>query len=176
MSKLDKYTIGLSGEYAVASELCRRGINANITLGNLKRTDLLAFTDEGTIVRIEVKSKQCREWASVKGIPKGDNFLVFVDYYNKSDVERPDFYVLSPTDWRRCMQRKKRERKDKGQTPIDITVDNVPIFPDEIQKNGKFRQGMTVPLSYVVGKKDRWEIILQCVRGTHNNTLQQTSR
>lgn len=163
MRKLDKYSISLSGEYAVASELCRRGIYANLTLGNLKRTDLLAFADEGKVVRIEVKSKQGREWASVKGIPEGNNFLVFVDFNNTTDTERPDFYVLSPSDWRKCMHRKRRERAKKGLTPIEISTNNAPIFPKEIQKNGKPRVGMTVPLAYIEKEKDQWEKLIKCV-------------
>ena len=165
MSGLDKYSLGLAGEYAVASELCRRGMNANITLGNLKRTDLLAFTDEGNVARIEVKSKQGREWASVKGIPKGNNFIVFVDYYNKTDMERPDFYVLTPSDWRKCILRKNRERMKKGLSPVEVTATNSPLFPKEIQKNGRPREGMTVPLSYVEKEKDEWWKIIECVKG-----------
>ena len=164
MSKLDKYAVSLSGEYAVASELCRRGVYANLTLGNLKRTDLLAFIDEGTVARIEVKSKQGRDWVSVKGISEGNNFLVFVDYYNRSESERPDFYVLTPRDWRKCMLRKNRERTKKRLTRLRISDTNSPIFPEEIQRNGKPREGMTVPLSYVEKERDQWEKIIQCVR------------
>jgi hypothetical protein len=39
--KLSKESVGLAGEYAVASELCRRGHYAQLTLGSHKKTDIL---------------------------------------------------------------------------------------------------------------------------------------
>jgi hypothetical protein len=36
--KLEKETIGLAGEYAAASELCKRGFYAQLTLGHHKKT------------------------------------------------------------------------------------------------------------------------------------------
>jgi hypothetical protein len=36
-----KESLGLAAEFAVASELCRRWLFAQLTLGNKKRTDLL---------------------------------------------------------------------------------------------------------------------------------------
>ena len=44
---LEKETLGLAAEFAVASELCRRGIYAQLTLGNRKRTDLLVDVEGG---------------------------------------------------------------------------------------------------------------------------------
>jgi len=59
--------LGLAGEYAVASELCRRVVYAQITLGKHKRADLLAET-ERAMVRIQAKAKQGREWPGCRGI------------------------------------------------------------------------------------------------------------
>ena len=53
--------VGLAAEFAVASELCRREISAQLTFGHLKRTDLLIFSEGGSVLRIEVKGKQARE-------------------------------------------------------------------------------------------------------------------
>lgn len=39
--KLSKELLGLAGEYAVASELCKRGMYAQLTLGSHKHTDIL---------------------------------------------------------------------------------------------------------------------------------------
>lgn len=99
--KLEKGILGIAGEYSVASEISRRGYYAQVTMGNLKRTDILvynALNSKGAT--IEVKSKQDNEWPSVKGFPTGDpHLLVFVDFQHKSINDRPDFYVLSADDW-----------------------------------------------------------------------------
>ena len=60
MNKIDKHNLSLAGEYAVASELCRRGIYAQLTLGTRKKTDILADTGT-TMFKIEVKAKQIAE-------------------------------------------------------------------------------------------------------------------
>ncbi len=162
-NKIDKYAVGLAGEYFVASELCRRGINASITLGNAKRIDILAFSEKGKIIRIEVKSKQGRNWAGVKGIPNGDYFIVFVDYYNKESIESPDMYILNSNEWVKCVKRKAKERKDKGQSLVTMSPENVPIFSQEIARTGKVREGMTVPTAYVEPYKNKWETITKAV-------------
>jgi hypothetical protein len=40
---ISRNTLGLAAEFAVASELCRRNVYAQLTLGHQKRTDLLIF-------------------------------------------------------------------------------------------------------------------------------------
>ena len=71
--RIDKALLGLAGEYAVASEICRRCYHAQITFGRRKKTDVVAVNlDNGKVVLIEVKTKQGKEWPSVKGI-KGPN-------------------------------------------------------------------------------------------------------
>jgi hypothetical protein len=59
--KLNKESVGLAGEYAVASELCRRGHYAQLTLGHHKKTDLVVETESGEsgaiFRRVSVKSK-----------------------------------------------------------------------------------------------------------------------
>jgi len=91
----------MAGEYAVASEICRRNFYAQITLGRLKRTDILVYNpDSGKELRIEVKAKQGKEWPGIRGINDNQSLLIFVDFENKKDNERPDFYILNAQDWR----------------------------------------------------------------------------
>jgi len=52
MSKINKDILGLAAEFAVASELCRRNIYAQLTLGLRKRTDILIET-EVAMLRIQ---------------------------------------------------------------------------------------------------------------------------
>jgi hypothetical protein len=102
---ITKECLGLAAEYAVASELCRRGIYAQLTLGNRKRTDLLVDADAGTMFRIQVKSKQGRKWPGVKGVHGESIVLVLVDYEKKEAAERPDFYILRSADWKKVINK-----------------------------------------------------------------------
>jgi len=45
---ISKECIGLAAEFAVASELCKRGIYAQLTFGNKKRTDRLGIKNGRT--------------------------------------------------------------------------------------------------------------------------------
>ena len=105
--KIEKSLLGLAAEYAVASELCRRNIYAQLTLGPRKRTDILVETETG-MLRIQVKGKQGKEWPGVKGIYGKDAFLIFVDFEGKSDQERPDFYILTVEDWEKLLEKTKK--------------------------------------------------------------------
>lgn len=103
----------MAGEYAVASEICRRNFYAQITLGRLKRTDILVYNpDTGKELRIEVKAKQGREWPGVKGINDNQSLLIFVDFENKKSTERPDFYILDANDWHNLIKKLKPKPKE----------------------------------------------------------------
>lgn len=101
--KLPRDVLGLAAEYAVASELCRRGFYAQLTLGNYKRADLLIDSPAGP-GRIQVKAKQGTSWPGVQGVSGKNDFLVLVDYHRRTTEESPDFYVLSRGDWRRLVR------------------------------------------------------------------------
>src|SRR5258708_39851365 len=101
---LSKELLGLAGEYAVASELCRRGVYAQLTLGNHKQTDILVETEDH-MLRVSVKAKQGNEWPSIAGLSRSDDFLILVDFTGKSDdMGRPDFYILDLVDWKQLIQ------------------------------------------------------------------------
>ncbi len=161
---VEKSTISLAAEYTVASELCRRGVYAQLTLGNLKRTDLLAFWGKGNVVRIEVKAKQGRGWPSCKGISGKGTFLVFVDYRDKRLPDRPDFYVLSTRNWRNLVKRRFKAIQEKDpEKRLEIGPDNLPIFPDQITKSGKPWTGMMVTPSLISRHKEAWNKIMDAV-------------
>jgi hypothetical protein len=162
--KVPPQTIGLAAEFAVASELCRRGIYTQFTLGNMKRTDLLVFSDNGPVVRIEVKGKQGSSWPSCKGVFAENSFLVFVNYQHRADTAPPDFYILTVAEWRACVRRRFKEiRKRSPDKKMDIDDENCPIFPDELTKAGKPERGITVSLGLVEKNRDKWEKILNVV-------------
>ena len=43
MTKFDKSHLSLAGEYRVASELLKRGLNATVTFGHAKSVDVVAY-------------------------------------------------------------------------------------------------------------------------------------
>lgn len=99
--EIAKETLALAGEFAVASELCKRGIYAQLTLGNHKSADLLLDVKDGGMLRVQVKSKQGKQWPACKGVACGKpEVLVLVDFQKKADDQRPDFYILTGEDWK----------------------------------------------------------------------------
>lgn len=153
-------TIGLAAEYAVASELCRRGIYAQLTFGNQKRTDILVFSQSGRVARIEVKAKQGAVWPNCKGIADRKAFLVFVDYQVASDSHSPEFYVLSERNWRRVLEKCVAEVKAAHPgKKIEITKDNYCVFVEQIGPNGKPYAGISVRTRHVARYRDRWDVI-----------------
>ena len=103
---MDKEYVSLAGEYAVASEICRRNYFAQVTYGNRKQTDILVFSDRSSsYVKVEVKSKLGNEWPQVKGIPTGNShILILVDFSNKKEGDRPDFFVMDGMDWQEFLK------------------------------------------------------------------------
>ena len=149
--RLSKDVLGLAAEFAVASELCRRGIYAQLTLGLRKRTDILVETERG-MLRIQVKGKQAREWPSCKGIYGESIVLVFVDFENKKENARPDFYILTVEDWKRLLE---KELKLTGKVSSDeVTIDekNIPTWKDGYQ-------GLGVRPEVIKQHKELWEKI-----------------
>jgi hypothetical protein len=148
---LAKELIGLAGEYAVASELCRRGVYAQLTLGNRKSVDLLIEGEN--LARIQVKTKQPKTWPSVKQVRSSD-FLVLVDAQGKRPGEQPDFFVLNSDDYGGLVRRE--VNAGKGQ----------------IQKNGEFEyksgwKGIAIGLTQELAEfKDQWDKILRAVGHT----------
>jgi len=163
---VDRGTLGLAAEYAVASELCRRNIYAQLTLGNQKRTDLLAFSESGRLARLEVKGKQGRAWPSCRGVSGRNAFLVFVDFAGKDVSARPDFYVLTPSDWRRVVRKRVDVLQSRNPAKrVAMRADNIPIFTDEIGKSGRPYRGVSVFAEYLQPYREKWQKIERSLGG-----------
>lgn len=160
--KKHKQTIGLAGEYSVASELCRRGIYAQLTLGQRDRTDLLIET-EHSMLRVQVKAKQGKQWPNIKGIFGEDIMMVMVDYEGKSDNERPDFYIMTARDWLDYLDVRKKELKKRGRS-FEIDDWNCPIWVDQINSAEKPYKGCGIEPRYIRQHKEKWEKILNRIR------------
>ena len=156
--KISKNILGLAAEFAVASELCRRNIYAQLTLGAQKRTDLLIFdTENNRMLRIEVKAKQGRDWPNCKGI-YGDNvLLVLVDYKDKREDERPDFYILTVEDWIDFVEKGIASLPEQH---IEMNEQNVPIWITQVNIRGQPYKGMGVRPEQIQAHKERWDKVL----------------
>ena len=147
----------LAAEFAVASELCRRNIYTQLTLGKQKRTDLLLMSSNGGFSRVEVKAKQGREWPNCRGIYGPLAFLVFVDYAGRGNTDRPDFFVLTEKDWLRVLNKKIQAiHSRRPNKRIIVDDENVPIFIDEINKRGKPYKGMGVLVEDIQEYREAW--------------------
>mgnify|MGYP001577557230 CR=1 FL=1 len=82
-SKVNKYYLSLAGEYRVASELLKRNLNATVTFGNAKSTDVIAYGSNRKAKVIEVKTSQKKKF--VTG---------FYNKYKTAHDEHPDFWIL----------------------------------------------------------------------------------
>ena len=136
--------LGLAAEYAVASELCRRGMYAQLTLGNYKRADILVDSATG-MRRVQVKAKQEKEWPGVHGISKKADCLVLVDFQGKSLDESPDFYILGLRHWKRII------REEQSEIPeLRVDQDLRVQYPDGWK-------GINLTVADVASAKSKWE-------------------
>ena len=158
---IPKETLGLAGEFAVASELCRRGIYAQLTLGNRKRTDLLVETED-SMLRVQVKSKQKRGWPGVRGVSGADIILVLVDFENKEPTARPDFYLMNPKDWAKVINARLVKPGLVKRKQVSIDPNNVPAFKDGFV-------GMEIRATDVQHFKERWERIESIIFSKHDD-------
>jgi len=160
--KKSKDILGLAAEFAVASELCRRNIYAQLTLGLRKRTDILVET-EVDMLRIQVKGKQGMEWPGCKGIYGENIVLVFVDFEKKKENERPDFYILTVEDWKKLIEKELIQTGKVKRGEVTIDEKNLPTWKDGYQ-------GMGIIPEMIKEYKERWDKIANMVGGDENDT------
>lgn len=156
MMKIPKATLGLAAEFAVASELCKRNIYAQLTLGLRKRTDILVETEK-EMLRIQVKGKQGKEWPGCKGIYGEGIILVFVDFENKMENERVDFYILTVEDWAELIKIELELTGKVSRGEVRINDKNMPTWKDGYK-------GMGIIPRMIQKYKERWEKIKEMAR------------
>jgi hypothetical protein len=158
--RISRSTLGVAAEFMVAGELGRRNIYAQPTFGFQKRTVLLILGEKNKLLKVEVKSKQGQDWPNCKGI-YGDNvMLVFVDFARKSELERPDFYILTVQDWVRLA---KTAIAKYPREKVTLDERNVPIFHDHVMADGQPYRGTGVRADQIAEHKERWDKIIGAV-------------
>lgn len=156
---ISKELLSLAGEYAVASELCRMGMYAQLTFGHQKKTDILVLNPENNkMITIEVKSKQQSDFPNCQGIKGKNAFLVLVDFKNKKPEDMPDFYILSEKDWLDFVNAEIEKHPDK-----DIRIENnCPVWYGQV-KNGRPYKGMGIKPKQVKENRDKWDLITKAI-------------
>jgi len=140
--------------------LCKRGLYAQLTLGNYKNTDIVIFDENHEkYVKVEVKSQQSGVWSVIKGIKGNNIILICVDFSGKTEIEKPDFYIFTDNDWIEFVKSKysKELCLDDGEKRKLIIDDNyVPCWIN--QKSGKsFFKGIDFKANEIVQYKEAWE-------------------
>ena len=84
-----------AAQFAVASELCKKGYEVAFTMGNHPSVDLLAISPGGTAFTVDVKGLYKKNWWAVKSKPdKVDLFYIFAFV---PDYESNRFFILDQT-------------------------------------------------------------------------------
>ena len=88
---------GVSGEYYVAAELSRRGLDAAILLRNNENYDILAISSQNKQFCIQVKTTwNTKRWklnSKIETTFSNNHFYVFVVLY-EDDTKKPDFMII----------------------------------------------------------------------------------
>jgi len=141
----------LAGEYAVASEISRMDHDAHLTYGNKKEADIIVHNGKSLLL-VEVKSKEGGEWPWIRGIPDdGHHILVFVDFQGKELKERPDFYILTGSDWKMLVPNLEVIRNNKNYKGFDEKDNHTPTWIND--KN----RGVKINVRDVEEHKEKWE-------------------
>ena len=83
MNTEEKHFLNLAGEYAVCSELAKRSIQANLTLGNKKAVDIIVLLNENKAKTIEVKTTN-----------KNRIVTGFFQKYKTPETPHPDIWIM----------------------------------------------------------------------------------
>lgn len=163
MSQGERIKRGNAGQFRVASELCRRGYSAAITLGNAPNVDILCSSDDGSkSICIQVKTfrlgaHKCPLTIAAERISREDFFWVFLGLDDQlSEAERPaEFYVLPASELAPEVFKGHRswlaEKSRSGKMHIDNPMRQVSIDVD-------------IPFTYCIrNAKNRWDLIAKAL-------------
>lgn len=94
---MDNQKVGLSGEFFVAAELLKRGIQVALTLGNAKDVDLLVQPEGGKPISVQVKTLKGRNCFDLSKSKVFDDFIYVFVFLNKVG-EAPEFFILKGSE------------------------------------------------------------------------------
>ncbi len=130
-----------AAQFAVASELCKRGYQVAFTMGNHPAVDLMVISPKGESFSIDVKGLYKRNFWVVS--PKEQRHNLFYVFAFVPDRGQNEFFVLDQSTVSRLVQaefdRARANRIEKG-----TSLENIERFP-------------CIPWEIVRGYSDKWE-------------------
>jgi len=161
----EKISRGNAGQFRVASELCRRGYSASITLGNTPNTDILCASKDGLkSVCIQVKTfrlgaSKCLLSKVAEDIIRKDFIWIFLGLDDElTKNERPAEFYIVPADVLAPRVRSMHSQWLK-----------MPPTRGKTHKDTKMRQvslDERISSSYNISEwRDRWECIEAALEG-----------
>src|SRR4051794_28740902 len=92
--RVDGQMTGLAGEFFVAAELLKRGLQTSLTFGNAKAIDLFAMHQKtGKPFAVQVKALRTKNYFPIGPKRIEENAIYVFVILNKTDVP-PDFFVV----------------------------------------------------------------------------------
>ena len=93
------YNTNLASEFYVLSVLYRRGLDANLTLGNKKSVDITVVRGPADVITIDVKAvAKCMDWPiSSKSVMNSERHFVALLCYNghfADQTTHPDVWIV----------------------------------------------------------------------------------
>jgi hypothetical protein len=115
-----------AAQFAVASELCKRGCQVALTMGNHPITDLMVISPQGKSLQIDVKGLYKKNFWGVRGRPAQNDLYYVFAYVPDNQANR--FYVLTRAqvnaEIRKAIETARKRALEKGKSG-----DNADKFP-----------------------------------------------
>ncbi len=115
----DKYNTNLASEFYVLSMMHRKGIEANLTLGNKKAVDIVIEKERQTLT-IDVKGLAAKNssWPVDNYKREKDHYLVLVCFMGKieNESELPEVYIVPSMHVERLSYRNPNKTRQVIQT------------------------------------------------------------
>jgi hypothetical protein len=111
-----------AAQFAVASELCKRGFEVALTMGNHPTKDIMVSSPSGASFGVDVKGLYKRNFWAVR--PKPENPDVFYVFALVPEVAENRFFILSQAEVnagiRKDLERARKAAVQKGRPPDSI--------------------------------------------------------
>lgn len=141
MSKTEeKYFLNIAGEFAVCSELAKRNILPNLTLGNKKAVDIIVFKENNVAITIEVKTTN-----------KNRIVTSFLQKYKTPDFPHPDIWVMVVID--KNLQNRFFILTHSEVAYIQMKVNKVDVWKEN--KGGVDN----IPIRFLLDYENKWDKI-----------------
>jgi hypothetical protein len=89
----------LAGEFFVAAELSKMGLNVAMTMGNAKKVDLVVENDSKTVpIQVKALAKKKNVGWPINLNHKYDSNLIFVCVVLNEEGISPEYYILKGSD------------------------------------------------------------------------------